>query len=264
MNKLEIIDDEIIENSPLKDIKYSVLSKNKMFDVTSIKIQVLKSTDIMIIYSGKSTKLDVFFNIFPDVKVNIMEIKTNTKLKVQNKYYIEQNSIVNITKFNDVSEIKDMSIINLNGPNAKINYNLKTISKDEEKYDVLVYHNAFNTESNIKNNGVNIKDGKLTFNVSSFAPKGKKQCTINQNNRIINLTNNKCEIKPNLFIDENDVTANHSALIGTFSDEELFYMESRGLKHQTAQNLLIKGFLLSNIDNNLKSKIETIISKYWR
>ena len=59
-------------------------------------------------------------------------------------------------------------------------------------------------------------------------PENKIGCVANQNNRIINLSDNKCEINPNLLIEENDVEANHSAHIGRFSNDEMFYLQSRG------------------------------------
>ena len=70
---------------------------------------------------------------------------------------------------------------------------------------------------------------------------------------------------PNLYIDSHDVEASHSALIGKFSDEELFYLQSRGLDIKSAEKLLVTGFLTSNITNNRILKIiNKNIYKYWR
>ena len=88
-----------------------------------------------------------------------------------------------------------MTVINLNGEGAKVNFNLKTVSKHDEKYNFLVYHNARNTVSHIVNNGVNILDGVLEFNVSGFVSNGIVGCDINQSGRIINMTDNVCIIK---------------------------------------------------------------------
>jgi Fe-S cluster assembly protein SufD len=96
-------------------------------------------------------------------------------------------------------------------------------------------------------------------------PKEITGCIVNQNNRIINLTNNKCEIKPNLYIDSYDVEASKSALIGKFSDEEMFYIQSRGIDYNNALKLLITGFLTSDIKNKkIISNINKNIIKYWR
>ena len=127
----------------------------------------------------------------------------------------------------------------------------------------MVYHNSSNTESNVINNGVNVLDGNLSFIVSGFVPNGNVNCIVDQKNRIINLTSNLCMIKPNLFIDENDVIANHSAHIGKCNDEEMFYLMSRGISFKDAENLIIKGFLLNGLTND-KQQMEKIINKYWR
>ena len=158
-----------------------------------------------------------------------------------------------------------MVIVKLKEENAKIDYNFKTISNKKETYDYHIFHDAKNTYSNIKNNGVCIEDGSIIYQVSSFVPKDITSCIVNQNNRIINLTDNKCEIMPNLYIDSNDVEASHSALIGKFTDEEMFYIQSRGIDYNNALKLLITGFLTSDIKNNkILREVNKNIEKYWR
>ena len=157
-----------------------------------------------------------------------------------------------------------MLIVNLNGTNSSINYNFKTISNNKETYNYHIFHNYSNTNSFIKNNGVCISDGSVTYQVSSFVPKKIKNCKVSQNSRIINLTNNKCEIRPNLYIDSKEVEAYHSALIGKFSDEEMFYIQSRGIDKDTSEKLLINGFLTSDLNNkDIISDIEKNIKMIW-
>ena len=51
-----------------------------------------------------------------------------------------------------------------------------------------------------------------------------------------------------------------------FKEEELFYLESRGLSEAESINLLVKGFLLSNLElsNKRKEEVNNIINQYWR
>ena len=44
-------------------------------------------------------------------------------------------------------------------------------------------------------------------------------------------------------IDEEDATANHEATIGKIGEDELFYLQSRGIPENEALNLLVMGFL---------------------
>lgn len=263
MNKIEVVND-IVTSTDLDDsVVYEFIPKNELFDVNDIKLKIAKDTDLIIDYtSTKENKLDIFITVDKNVMFNLYEFRNGAYTKIQYKVYIDENAKMYVDKFYDVEKIKEMSIINLNGLNSTYDHNFKTICSSFEKYDIVVYHNNKQTKSNIVNNGINIQNGELHFNISSFIPKGKIECNANQSSRIINLTNNKCNINPNLYIDEYDVIANHAAHIGKFNNDELFYLMSRGITLEDATNLLIKGFLLNNTKH--QEKIEESIKKYWR
>jgi len=257
MNKLKI-DDSIYLSKDDGNLKIDIFSKEKFLDVQSVKIKVLKDTDLVIESDTCNKKIDICINILEDVHFNLYEFKKTSDCKFQYKYYLEKGSLLHVEKICDCDRAMDMVMFNLNGEGARVDYNLKTISKNMEKYIFMVYHNANKTVSYINNNGVNIKDGSLEFNVSSFVPNNVKKCDVNQSGRIINNTEGECVIKPNLFIDEEDVTANHSALIGTFSYDEIFYLMSRGISEEDAKLLLTKGFLLKGISYH-KDKLLDIL-----
>lgn len=48
---------------------------------------------------------------------------------------------------------------------------------------------------------------------------------------------------PSLFIDNNDVRASHAATVSKLNDESLFYLRSRGLGKNRAEELVVQGFL---------------------
>ena len=252
MNKIVLVNGKIKEepNNPSIEIEEDTL-----------KISVLSNTDLNINWSGE-TSLNVYITLAENVTLNLYEQKNNGVYKISYTCNLNRNSKINVFKIHDTDTIDEQATFNLKGEKAAVNYHLKTISKDKETYSLLVYHEASNTESHIKNSGVNIKEGNLTFEANGFVPNGIKGCTVKQNNRIVNLTDNHCEINPNLYISENDVIANHSAYIGKFSSEEIFYLMSRGLTYKEAEDLLIKGFLLNETNN--KEEIENILNKYWR
>ncbi len=266
MNKIILENDKIITKELDESIKYDIFT-NDTFGITSLTLEIDKDTNLEINYNFKEmTKIETMIIVNKDVNLQLFEKITGTNAKIRTKYYIKENAKVKTSKFNDIKEIKEYTIINLDEPKAQIEYNLKTIGELEENYDILTYHNANETISIINPNGVNIKEGKLKFNVSSFVPKGKIKCDASQNNKIINLTNNECIINPNLYIDEYDVTASHSAWIGSFKEEELFYLMSRGIKKEDATKILIKGFLTNKLDitEEEKENIKNTIDNYWR
>lgn len=266
MNKIKVVDDNLEKANVSPNIKLEYYKKECLFGINEVKINVEKDCNLEIeINLKENTKLNFNINILENVNLNLSILTKGNCGKIQYKYNLLENSCCNVIKFQNIKNIKEMIIANLNGNNAEFNYNFKTISKEKETYDYHIFHNCINTISNVKNNGVCIKDGSIIYQVSSFVPQDIKNCVVNQNNRIINLTNNKSEIKPNLYIDCNDVSANHSALIGKFSDEEMFYIQSRGIDYNNALKLLIAGFLTSDVENKkILSAVTKNIEKYWR
>lgn len=265
MNRIVIDKEEIILEKVTKKIEVTTIPRKDIFGINKLIINVLNDCALEINYNIDNCKLDITINIMDGVNFNLYEHKEGNKGKIQYTFNLKNNSLLCIDKFSIVNNIKEMIIVNLAGVNATIDYNFKSISASKGVYDIVVNHNAFNTISNIKNNAVNLEDGKINFQVSGYVDNGIKGCVINQNNRIINFTNNKCEIRPNLYINEYDTIANHSALIGGFSHDELFYLQSRGINEADANKLLIHGFLISDLNNKkMIRRIERSIKEYWR
>ena len=73
-------------------------------------------------------------------------------------------------------------------------------------------------------------------------------------------------ISPNMFIDLDDISAKHGSVIGSFKDEDIFYLMSKGISYSDVIKLLIKGYILSNmeIDADTRMNILQIIDLYWR
>lgn len=199
-----------------------------------------------------------------DASVNILIIRNKNEAVMYD---------VNVNKgnvsFNNISyDSNNVTInVNLNQERSNILLNNSVVTNKEVAYDINVNHNAMETNSNVCNNGVTKKDGTIKFNVSSYAPKGSKDCNINQDSKIITLnkTNNN-EIKPILLIDEFETEAKHAAFIGNFKASELFYLQSRGLTNKQAKNLLINGMLIGNLDVcfNEKETLKKRLNEEWR
>ena len=60
---------------------------------------------------------------------------------------------------------------------------------------------------------------------------------------LVTLSQARSDANPILLIDENEVTAGHAASIGQVDPEDMHYLMSRGLDQDTAERLVIRGFL---------------------
>lgn len=103
-----------------------------------------------------------------------------------------------------------------------------------------------------------ILDGKsrAVFNGKVFVREGALQTDAQQTNRNLLLSNEaRVDTKPQLEIFADDVKCAHGATVGQLEEEELFYLISRGLRPELAQNLLTYGFAEEVIN---KIRIESI------
>lgn len=94
------------------------------------------------------------------------------------------------------------------------------------------------------------------FNGKIFVARDAQKIDSFQENRNLLLSRDgKVNTKPQLEIFADDVLCSHGATIGQLSDEEVFYLQSRGLTEQKARELLVYAFTLESIEN---MKVESV------
>lgn len=210
--------------------------------ITSIKkeLNIEHSEKITIQYND--TKKDIVINIKENQEVVIDVIKENTKDTIT--YNLGKNASLTVNKL--VIDNSDDVKVNLE-EGSHIVYNYSTINYKENVYKIEMIHKGKNSFSHVINHGVNMKKNKLEFLVNGSILAKSINCICNQDNKIISMQDNNATIKPNLMIDNNQIQANHSAYIGKFKEEEIFYLMSRGINKKECNKLLLRAFLLGHI-----------------
>lgn len=190
------------------------------------KIEIKEKNELTL--SSNETK--EIYLLTTDDSNKIINLNTNSHLIIYH-YNIDKNVEIEI---------------NLNGENAEVEYHFSTINYTDHIFKMTINHHHKKTISNVFNHGVNVENNKLSFNVTGKVLKNIDGCICNQENQIINLKDGNSTILPNLLIDNYDVTSAHSAYIGKFRDDVLFYLMSRGLTLQKSNELLMKGLLINH------------------
>ena len=91
---------------------------------------------------------------------------------------------------------------------------------------------------------------RSVFNGKIFVRQAAQRTDSFQENRNLLLSDKgTVDTKPQLEIFADDVKCSHGATIGQLSDDELFYLKSRGLDDASARELLTYGFALEVIEN---------------
>ena len=239
MNKIKVVENKIIpfDNS-------DVLINNN-------SIKFISNGDYYIEYID-SNNIDINIELDSNVCINLFEYSNNNDIVVNSKYYLNRNSSLIVSKFYANDNTNEKVNIYLKDEKANIKYNFSSVSSNNDKYTINIYHESKKTSSDIFNRTV-AKDGSSNiFDINSFVDNDMWDCYLNQQTKIITLGDSNNKINPNMFIGEETTTAVHSSVIGSISEDDLFYLMSRGINYNTSVNLIVKGMILSNINANME------------
>lgn len=193
------------------------------------------------------------FDAFPNAKIHV---------QIKNRGVFD-GAFADFSKGKGRMEVK----VELLGENAKASWHYAGTStlNSNKSLDASIEHLAPNTFAAVEQYGIVMDESRLAFVGTSHIHQGMVRSETSQKAKIIVFDKGavgKCS--PILRIDENDVVASHSAIVGKLSDEHLFYLLSRGIDLNTAKRLLTLGYLkpvLAYYEGELSDKIQSRIEE---
>lgn len=98
------------------------------------------------------------------------------------------------------------------------------------------------------------------FNGKIFVAKDAQKIDSFQENRNLLISDDaKVHTKPQLEIFADDVRCSHGATIGQLQDDEVFYLQSRGLTEQKSRELLVYAFALESVESMAVKSVEELL-----
>jgi len=135
--------------------------------------------------------------------------------------------------------------VQLNGENTQLSLNSLVLPVGSEVADTRSYleHNKGHCLSRQLHKTISRDKGRSVFNghikVAQHALKTDGQMT---NNNLLLGRLAEVDTKPQLEIYADDVKCSHGATIGRIDDEQMFYLRSRGIAEDAAQQMIIHAF----------------------
>ena len=90
-------------------------------------------------------------------------------------------------------------------------------------------------------------------------PNGKETDAYQTNRNLVLSDHAKADSKPELEIENNDVRCSHAASVGQMNEEEIFYLESRGIPRPEAQRLIVNGFFEDVISRVRNDEVQQVL-----
>lgn len=161
-----------------------------------------------------------------NARVDMVYVGINQENTIQNSSFtLKHRGEIEVTSYYLVPERKE----------KKISFTLRNVEGD--------------SSANIENYGVCVDEAYLTVDVEGQIDKGAKRSKSHQHSRCLTIGKPKhVKVAPILKIYENDVEAGHGLSTGTIDESILYYMKSRGLSRKEALILLIRAYLLPDLD----------------
>src|SRR3989344_411425 len=132
------------------------------------------------------------------------------------------------------------------GENAKSDFLGVAFAGKDQNQDTgtKVYHLAKNTKSTVRSKSIS-KDGGITsYRGLIHIKNGAKDCKSHVECDALMMDNiSQSNTFPYMDVRENDVDLGHEATVGKISDEQVFYLMSRGLSQEQASQMIVSGFI---------------------
>ena len=222
MNKIQIDKDKIIE---LADDEYTLIINNNCNISLNVKNNI--NSKVCILVNNSHVKVKILIKDNSNLIINQLGFCSSIDYDV----HIDSSNLYVVDSI--ISNIDSINIINL-------------------------YHDKDNSNIRFYTNGINLENNKMYYNINGVISKDIKEVYLEENSKIINLKEGDSKIIPNLIVDSKDISANHSAYIGTIDNNILNYLMSRGIKIEKAKELIIKSILLSRMELNTDEFIKEI------
>ena len=224
----------------------------------------LKNGDFDLLIKDLNNNQKLVINVYEDANAKISFFaKTNIELlDVEINLFKNANVVCYFADFTlDKNKINVNAYLKEEG--SSFNWHLASLTSNQDKKDITVsvLHQVGNTYAKVDNYGVCRDSGKLLFAGTSTINKGSKESRTYQNAKIM-VFDKDCvaTAKPVLKIDENDIQANHAAVVGKVNDEHLFYLTSRGLSENQAKEIITFGYLKPILEGFIEDEVKQEIT----
>jgi len=115
---------------------------------------------------------------------------------------------------------------------------------EQKEVSVTIIHRAGHTRANTTLKGVARDKGFLKFVGRIIIDKGCPDTNSFLTEKILLLSDKaRAEAIPDLEIESDDVKCSHAATISKIPEEQIFYLQSRGLSEKNAKEAIVEGVL---------------------
>lgn len=234
----------------------------------NITVQKGVHASLLLTYAGKSD--DIKSNIVVEDGASLTLMMKNEgceTLRLQQQTIVKKDASLTLAycELNEGETWLDANF-NLVESGASVKVRSACIVESKKHFKLDCKHDSAYTYGLMENYAVVKEGGDYRMEASGIIPKGSFESATHQATRVLTMSEKqKSEVLPVLLIDENDVKASHATTVGQPDENQLYYLQTRGLSRTQALGLLTVGYLMPitelfddvKLQEELKDEIET-------
>lgn len=245
----------------LIEIKGNTIINQELETSQQLILCVEQNSNIEINISGETNSYlssGLSIHIHENANANIIiksELKGNQNyLRITQKQ--EQNTNLNIAlKLYSSNQTALLFRTNMEGENSSIDKRVFIKAENSQvDSEVKITHNQIKTKSNMVVNGILLNSQLINENNIRITKKARDSQGYEHSKFILLDEKSNAVSIPNLEIENNEVSCSHGSTISSINDEELFYLQSRGINKENAIGLIINGLEESVIEKVVVGK----------
>ncbi len=189
------------------------------------------------------------------LEINIGRVLIDHCVEVESEITLGERELLKIILLPTVSHpLKNLKVY-LKGRGSRVEVLGIIPGKGDAFFDVAVsvIHQGINTSAHTHVRGVLFDNSRARFYGLIRIDKGAdKTLSLLENRMLILGDGARADSIPSLEIEADDVKASHAATIGRIDEQQLFYLQSRGIERKTATRMVVDGFfepIISKIDD---------------
>lgn len=225
------------------------------------------SASLMITYSGIEAILHTSLHLAQGSSLTLMmkdEMTKTIQLDIKGEVMKDASLHVALCELNQGNSNVDATIV-LKQSGAYAMFRSACIVESEKHFDINCIHDEAYTIGLMENYAVVKKGGNYRMKATGTIVKGAHDSSSRQATRVLTLSaDHVSDVIPVLIIDENDVKASHAATLGQPDENQLYYLQTRGLSRSQALGLLTIGYVMpitqlfdnEEVNRKLKDEIE--------
>lgn len=249
------------------DKPYTISPRSAIFMERSSQARILESH---ISLTDSAYFVNALTDVYLDENSNLQYVKTQKESFQavhigQTRVWQKRDSQFKTFSFVNGSKItrNNLSII-LEGEGTHTILNGLSLIQDDRHVDMhsFVHHLFPNCESSQLYKALLTDKGRSVFNGKIHVKDIAQQTNAYQLNKAL-LLGKDCRVdtKPELEIFADDVKCSHGAAIGQLDEDEVFYLQTRGIARETAVEMLSEGFINDVLDSIESDAIRVKVDK---